>query len=237
MCLRSRPTQSSLLTLPCSSYRSIFSHDWGGLRSTDAENVHTNVIYFIGVIDILQEYNVRKKLEHGFKSLKYDSDKISAVSASLYAQRFLNYMKEQIRTVPAKPRPPPSPAPSRAPSAGMASMAAPQRPVSKMGAKPEAPAAAALAPLSGEDHARKEKKEKKKQRQAEEREGDEKLKAVSSKEKERGKDQQVSPSSSAEAPPVAKKERKKHRAKDEAEGPPAPAPSPAPATAESKPVA
>ena len=52
------------------------------------------VTYFFGVIDILQEYSLRKKLEHLFKTrvLRQDRHGISAVNESEYGERFLKFL-------------------------------------------------------------------------------------------------------------------------------------------------
>lgn len=52
-----------------------------------------DVVLFMGIIDILQEYNVKKKLEHACKSLQYDPLKISVVEPKLYAKRFNDFLK------------------------------------------------------------------------------------------------------------------------------------------------
>ena len=38
-----------------------------------------DVILFFGIIDILQDYDISKKLEHAYKSFQYDPTSISAV--------------------------------------------------------------------------------------------------------------------------------------------------------------
>lgn len=50
----------------------------------------------IGVIDILTPYSLSKKLEHGFKSLVFPKDSISAVNPADYARRFLKFMSNNI---------------------------------------------------------------------------------------------------------------------------------------------
>ncbi|CAI5961790.1 unnamed protein product [Closterium sp. NIES-65] len=50
------------------------------------------VVLHFGIIDILQEYNTRKKAEHVCKSLRYDGTSISAVNPALYASRFGNFI-------------------------------------------------------------------------------------------------------------------------------------------------
>jgi len=59
------------------------------------ENYNGETIYFMGIIDILTEYNTRKKLEHFFKSLKYGNS-ISCVPPELYASRFDDFINSRI---------------------------------------------------------------------------------------------------------------------------------------------
>ena len=59
-------------------------------ESTTGEFYH--VILFFGIIDILQDYDISKKLEHAYKSIQYDSTSISAVDPKLYAKRFKDFM-------------------------------------------------------------------------------------------------------------------------------------------------
>ncbi|XP_065869670.1 phosphatidylinositol 4-phosphate 5-kinase 8-like [Euphorbia lathyris] len=55
-----------------------------------------DVVLYMGIIDILQEYNMRKKVEHAFKSLKFDPMSISAVEPKLYADRFLKFLQQKV---------------------------------------------------------------------------------------------------------------------------------------------
>ncbi|OVA10292.1 Phosphatidylinositol-4-phosphate 5-kinase [Macleaya cordata] len=52
-----------------------------------------DVVLYLGIIDILQEYNMKKKIEHTYKSLFYDPNSISAVEPSLYSKRFINFLE------------------------------------------------------------------------------------------------------------------------------------------------
>ncbi|XP_041003483.1 phosphatidylinositol 4-phosphate 5-kinase 2-like [Juglans microcarpa x Juglans regia] len=51
-----------------------------------------DVILFFGIIDILQDYDISKKLEHAYKSLQVDSTSISAVDPKLYSKRFREFI-------------------------------------------------------------------------------------------------------------------------------------------------
>ncbi|RZB96628.1 Phosphatidylinositol 4-phosphate 5-kinase 7 isoform C [Glycine soja] len=55
-----------------------------------------DVVLYMGIIDILQEYTVKKKLEHACKSLQYDPMTISVVEPKTYAERFINFMEKKV---------------------------------------------------------------------------------------------------------------------------------------------
>ncbi|WOG98036.1 hypothetical protein DCAR_0417377 [Daucus carota subsp. sativus] len=51
-----------------------------------------DVVMFFGIIDILQDYDITKKLEHAYKSIQYDPTSISAVDPRQYAKRFRDFI-------------------------------------------------------------------------------------------------------------------------------------------------
>lgn len=51
-----------------------------------------DVILYFGIIDILQDYDITKKLEHAYKSLHADPTSISAVDPKLYSKRFRDFI-------------------------------------------------------------------------------------------------------------------------------------------------
>ncbi|KGN54717.1 phosphatidylinositol 4-phosphate 5-kinase 5 [Cucumis sativus] len=51
-----------------------------------------DVVMFFGVIDILQDYDISKKLEHAYKSIQYDPTSISAVDPKQYSKRFRDFI-------------------------------------------------------------------------------------------------------------------------------------------------
>ncbi|XP_072974222.1 phosphatidylinositol 4-phosphate 5-kinase 1-like [Typha angustifolia] len=51
-----------------------------------------DVILYFGIIDILQDYDISKKLEHAYKSLQADPNSISAVDPKLYSRRFQDFI-------------------------------------------------------------------------------------------------------------------------------------------------
>jgi len=70
-------------------------HVEGG-PNTDEVNLFEvyDVVLYLGIIDILQEYNVKKKVEHAYKSLKFDPLSISAVEPKLYSKRFIGFLEK-----------------------------------------------------------------------------------------------------------------------------------------------
>jgi hypothetical protein len=63
-----------------------------------------NYIYIIGIIDYLQEYNFKKKMEHCLKGIIYGKEKnmVSAVEPEYYGKRFNDFMKNNVFVVGEK---------------------------------------------------------------------------------------------------------------------------------------
>ncbi|KAL2487318.1 Phosphatidylinositol 4-phosphate 5-kinase 9 [Abeliophyllum distichum] len=53
-----------------------------------------DVVLYLGIIDILQEYDVGKKIEHAYKSVQFDAMSISAVDPTFYSQRFQEFIQK-----------------------------------------------------------------------------------------------------------------------------------------------
>ncbi|XP_071715527.1 phosphatidylinositol 4-phosphate 5-kinase 6-like [Rutidosis leptorrhynchoides] len=51
-----------------------------------------NVVLYFGIIDILQDYDISKKLEHAYKSFQYDPNSISSVDPVQYSKRFRDFI-------------------------------------------------------------------------------------------------------------------------------------------------
>lgn len=66
----------------------------GGIiaRNTKGERL----LLFLGVIDILQSYRLKKKVEHTLKSMFTDGDTVSVHRPSFYASRFLDFMAKRV---------------------------------------------------------------------------------------------------------------------------------------------
>ena len=67
--------------------------------STEAELFEVyDVVLYLGVIDILQEYNTRKKIEHAIKCRRHDPMAISVADPKFYSKRFFNFMEKLFPT-------------------------------------------------------------------------------------------------------------------------------------------
>ncbi|CAL4089901.1 unnamed protein product, partial [Meganyctiphanes norvegica] len=79
----------------------------GGIPARNAKG--ERLLLFIGIIDILQSYRLKKKLEHTFKSMIHDGDTISVHRPNFYAQRFLKFMEGTVfKKIPSPLRHSPS---------------------------------------------------------------------------------------------------------------------------------
>ncbi|XP_028402667.1 phosphatidylinositol 4-phosphate 5-kinase type-1 alpha-like isoform X2 [Dendronephthya gigantea] len=67
---------------------------YGAIRARNAKG--DRLLLFIGIIDILQSYRLKKRLEHGLKSVVQDGDAISVHRPSFYARRFQEFMSEKV---------------------------------------------------------------------------------------------------------------------------------------------
>lgn len=66
-----------------------------GPRSAEVDLFEVyDVVLYLGIIDILQEYNITKKVEHACKSFKHDPLTISAVEPKLYSRRFISFLEK-----------------------------------------------------------------------------------------------------------------------------------------------
>jgi len=77
-------------------YHSIFysKDEHGGImaRNMNGQIVPGAVVYFLGIIDFLQPYNISKKMETGVKGIVHDKKTISCVDPTFYCKRFLRFV-------------------------------------------------------------------------------------------------------------------------------------------------
>lgn len=64
---------------------------FSSLTPSRSGEIYEIILYF-GIIDILQDYDITKKLEHAYKSLHVDPTSISAVDPKLYSKRFRDFI-------------------------------------------------------------------------------------------------------------------------------------------------
>lgn len=73
----------------------------GGIPARNSKG--ERLLLFLGVIDILQSYRLKKKVEHTLKSMFTDGDTVSVHRPSFYAQRFLDFMAKTVfRKIPSR---------------------------------------------------------------------------------------------------------------------------------------
>lgn len=66
----------------------------GGIPARNAKG--ERLLLYLGVIDILQSYRLKKKLEHTWKSILHDGDSVSVHRPGFYAQRFQDFMAKTV---------------------------------------------------------------------------------------------------------------------------------------------
>ncbi|XP_065218020.1 phosphatidylinositol 4-phosphate 5-kinase type-1 alpha-like isoform X6 [Planococcus citri] len=66
----------------------------GGIPARNAKG--ERLLLFLGIIDILQSYRLKKKLEHTVKALIHDGDTVSVHKPGFYAQRFQEFMAKTV---------------------------------------------------------------------------------------------------------------------------------------------
>ncbi|KAF3795340.1 Phosphatidylinositol 4-phosphate 5-kinase 1 [Nymphaea thermarum] len=71
--------------------RSDFEYSQSNGCGSPGAQVYDVILYF-GIIDILQDYDISKKLEHAYKSFQVDPISISAVDPKLYSKRFRDFI-------------------------------------------------------------------------------------------------------------------------------------------------
>lgn len=91
---------------PAAHSESLFCRDEGGIYGRDRYGRKNGFVYFLGVIDILQQYNSRKIAETFFKGIRHNRKQISSVNPTFYGDRFIEFMEQHV--VQDDTRPPPS---------------------------------------------------------------------------------------------------------------------------------
>lgn len=80
------------INMPARAEKTIRRSDCEASLIGEATGELYEVILFFGIIDILQDYDISKKLEHAYKSMQYDPTSISAVDPKQYSKRFRDFI-------------------------------------------------------------------------------------------------------------------------------------------------
>ena len=87
--------ESSLSDKSCDSrqekLKTLVDFEDGGIISETG-----NEVYYIGIIDILTKFNMKKKCEHLIKMVRYCSNNMSCTPPEMYRDRFVSYMSKVI---------------------------------------------------------------------------------------------------------------------------------------------
>ncbi|GKB24679.1 phosphatidylinositol 4-phosphate 5-kinase 8-like protein isoform X1 [Tanacetum coccineum] len=81
------------VNMPAQANRKVSSQD--NSTSTEAELFEVyDVVLYLGVIDILQGYDTRKKIELAYKSMKHDPMSLSVSDPKFYSERFYKFLEK-----------------------------------------------------------------------------------------------------------------------------------------------
>lgn len=70
-----------------------FYSDDGGFRATHENNAPGDLVYYLGIIDLLTHYGKRKHCEHWWKSLSHDKMQLSPIAPGPYGDRFICFIR------------------------------------------------------------------------------------------------------------------------------------------------
>lgn len=66
----------------------------GVIEGVEPDGSPADEIYFMGIIDILQQYDMKKTMETFFKAFLHPSLGVSSVDPNIYAERFIRFMED-----------------------------------------------------------------------------------------------------------------------------------------------
>ncbi|KAJ5079381.1 phosphatidylinositol 5-phosphate 4-kinase isoform a [Anaeramoeba ignava] len=71
---------------------------FGGIRAISVDENGRECVYFLGLIDILQEYTITKKVERSLKAVRYLTvNQMSSINPKSYLKRFLKMVERRIK--------------------------------------------------------------------------------------------------------------------------------------------
>ncbi|CAI8619239.1 unnamed protein product [Vicia faba] len=80
------------MNMPARAARMCSGKSNNSTLSSEISSEISDVILYFGIIDILQDYDISKRIEHAYKSLQVDPTSISAVDPKLYSKRFRDFI-------------------------------------------------------------------------------------------------------------------------------------------------
>ena len=80
--------------VPVGNYKFLTHRPDNGISSRDEDGEKLDEIYYVGIIDILQQFTIKKGLENFFKGFKYRRTEISATSPYFYSSRFVRFISK-----------------------------------------------------------------------------------------------------------------------------------------------
>nr|XP_043628075.1 phosphatidylinositol 4-phosphate 5-kinase 7-like [Erigeron canadensis]XP_043628076.1 phosphatidylinositol 4-phosphate 5-kinase 7-like [Erigeron canadensis] len=81
------------VNMPAQANRKVYSKDETSSTGPELFEVY-DVVLYLGIIDILQIYNMRKKIEHAYKSRRHDPKSVSVADPQFYSKRFINHLEK-----------------------------------------------------------------------------------------------------------------------------------------------
>lgn len=66
-----------------------------GIEASSASG--EKLVLFVGIIDVLQDYSIKKNIEHNLKAILYEKNTVSVQTSEFYAKRFLKYMTKYVQ--------------------------------------------------------------------------------------------------------------------------------------------
>eukprot|EP00475_Leptophrys_vorax_P038677 TRINITY_DN686_c0_g4_i1.p1 TRINITY_DN686_c0_g4~~TRINITY_DN686_c0_g4_i1.p1 ORF type:complete len:679 (+),score=151.88 TRINITY_DN686_c0_g4_i1:2166-4202(+) len=77
-------------------FASVFQGEYGGILARDFDGEKLSEVYFIGIIDILQQYTWKKEFETMIKSISHEKKDISSMEVDQYMDRFLRFVMDSV---------------------------------------------------------------------------------------------------------------------------------------------
>ena len=77
----------------------MFTQDEGGFQSSTMDDLPYKEIYFVGIVDIFQEYTIIKQLEQAYKIKKFDLSPVCIFFQKNLYKKFLEIFITKINSI------------------------------------------------------------------------------------------------------------------------------------------